>query len=105
VQEQQKSIGDILPSSSIRVSRQQTSCTVEEDAVVLDTKHNFYYGLENVAARIWQLIQKPISFEQLVRSISEEYEVDSAQCAADSKVFLVELLKKDLITVDQLTNT
>ena len=90
----------INSSSLICAERHQTSCLVDSDAVVLDTARNFYYGLNPVAARIWQLIQSPITFDEVVSRILEEYDVDKLQCSADCHEFLTALFEKNLIILD-----
>lgn len=58
-----------------------------------------YYGLNEVGASIWQLLQQPKTVANLCDAILEEYEVEAAQCEADVLVLLQELIEAQLIVV------
>src|SRR2546427_11651852 len=45
--------------STVVAGKEQISCNLAEEAVVLGLKAGVYYGLNSVAARIWNLIQEP----------------------------------------------
>lgn len=56
------------------------------------------YNLNEVAARIWELIDAQRSLEDIVSVIVEEYEVDHAQASNDVEVLAVQLKEMGLIT-------
>ena len=41
----------------VRASRQQASCDVHGEVVILDVEKGAYYGLEEVGARVWELLR------------------------------------------------
>ena len=57
--------------------------------------HNF----NEVAARVWELIDGQRTVTDIAAVISGEYEVEPAVAEADIMAFLDELLQKDLIRV------
>ena len=57
--------------------------------------HNF----NEVAARVWELIDGQRTVADIAAVISDEYEVQLAVAEADILAFLDELLQKDLIKV------
>jgi len=52
------------------------SCDLVEEAALLNLKDGVYYGLNPVGARIWNLLQKPITAGEILEVIIEEYDVE-----------------------------
>ncbi len=57
-----------------------------------------YVGLDIVATRIWHLLEDPQSIDELVTTLSEEYDVDEQSCRTDVRGFLESLLSFKVIT-------
>lgn len=71
--------------------------TIDGEEVIMSVKHGQYYGLEGVGLRVWELIEEPRSFEQLVDHIQEEFEVELEICEKDLVAFLSEMERLELI--------
>jgi Coenzyme PQQ synthesis protein D (PqqD) len=84
-------------SSTIVVAGNQAFCNLAEEAVILDLKAGVYYGLNSVGARVWDLIQKPKTVEQVRDAILEEYDVDLDRCERDLLVLLQDLVGRELV--------
>lgn len=82
---------------SIVAASEQVSCTLAEEAVILDLKSGVYYGLNPVAARVWDLIQEPKTLQKIRDTILEEYDVDLDRCERDLLTLLRELAARELI--------
>jgi Coenzyme PQQ synthesis protein D (PqqD) len=65
--------------------------------VVLDTINNEYFGLENVAAKIWQLLETPKSIEHICQEVMLEFEVEFDDISPDVVEFLEKLHAQGLI--------
>ena len=63
-------------NSTVVAAKDQVSCEVADEAVILDVKAGIYYGLNSVGARIWDLIQEPSTVDQIRDAILQEYEID-----------------------------
>ena len=85
--------------STVVAAKEQVSCSLAEEAVVLDLKAGVYYGLNEVGARIWNLIQEPKNVSELRDAILREFDVDANLCEHDLLVLLRDLAGKELITV------
>ena len=70
------------------------------EAIVLNMKSGVYFGMEQVAALIWDLIEKRRSVREIRDAIMKEYEVDSNTCEKDLKSFLDDLQSAGLIEID-----
>lgn len=53
--------------------------------------------LNEVAAFIYCQLKEPVSFEDLLRAVTDEYEVDEATAARDLKVLLADLAEKGIL--------
>lgn len=96
---------DILSGHSIVfATKEQVSCILAEDIVILNLRHGTYHGLNPVAARIWNLIQKPIIINEIRDAILNEYDVGPEQCERDLMQLLQELIEVGLIEVRNETS-
>lgn len=83
--------------SFVAAAKDQVSCNLSGEEVILNLKNGIYYGLDEVGAKIWSLIQKPRSLESIGAALAREYGVSRAQCDKDLAVFLEELAAAGLI--------
>lgn len=74
-------------------------CELNGEAVVLSLKNGKYYGLNPVASRIWELIQNPLSTEEIQQAILLEYDVESEMCAQEISIFLKQMAAEELIVI------
>jgi hypothetical protein len=85
--------------SIVVVSKDQMASDIAGETVILGLSAGRYYGLDAVGARIWQLIQTPMTVANLVRTIVSEYEVDPEQCEADLLKLLQQMIDSRLVEV------
>ena len=82
---------------AISIQPDVLSQTVDKEAVLLDLKNELYYGLNEVGARIWQLLQEDNSLEQIKEVLLEEYDVDETLLQKDLDTLVSALKQADLI--------
>jgi len=92
-----------LPSEeAIVVARErQVACAVGDEAVVLQMDYGIYYGLNAVAARVWQLIQTPHAISAVVSQVQQEFEVDPDRCCQDVRELVAKLAQARLVLVTE----
>ena len=90
----------INDSSIISAAKEQISSDLGGEAIILNLKSGVYHGLNEVAAKIWNIIQNPKSVNDVRTILLEEYEVDFQQCDRDLKELLQELTKVGLIEIN-----
>lgn len=73
---------------------------VGEDAFLLNTQTNKYYGLEKVGARLWQLLTTGKSLKESHQILLSEYKVEPHQLEQDILELLENLQKNGLIEVE-----
>ena len=71
-------------------STDQVSCDLAGEAAILNLKNSVYYGLDTVGARIWTLVQEPITVGAVRDAMLREYDVEPERCERD----LIDLLQK-----------
>jgi len=86
-------------STTIVAMGDNVSCDLSGEVVVLGMKQGIYYSLTPVAARIWELIQKPQDLSTIRDTIVEEYEVAPDHCERDLIVLLSDLRRHNLARI------
>jgi Coenzyme PQQ synthesis protein D (PqqD) len=88
-------------NENIIISRQKDVVfnKLDDEIVMMSIKNGEYYGLDNIGSRIWEIIEKPVSVNQIADILKNEYAVSESQCKNDVNEFLNILLKKDLIQI------
>jgi hypothetical protein len=76
------------------------STVLDGEAVLLDPKSGKYFGLNEVGARIWTLLQEGASAGGIRRAIVSEYDVGEERARADVVAILTELESRDLVVRD-----
>lgn len=56
-----------------------------------------YYGLGQIGSKIWLLIEQPKKVKELIKLLTEKYDVEDKQCQHDVCSFLTQLHEKGLI--------
>jgi hypothetical protein len=88
-------------STIVIAARAQVSSDLGGEAVILQLASGTYYSLNEVGARIWELLQQPVSVGELRARIEEEYEVDADTCAADLRRLLAALAREGLVEISR----
>ncbi|MEK7404204.1 MAG: PqqD family peptide modification chaperone [Acidobacteriota bacterium] len=89
----------VKPDTIVRQAREQVSCDLGGEAAILNLANGTYYGLDQVGARIWNLIAKPTRVDEIRSAVLEEYEVAPERCERDLEELLSELAEHGLIEV------
>ena len=85
--------------STVVATEGQVSSDLGDEVAILDFKVGMYYGLDNVGARVWNLIQKPRTVEEIRDILTSEYEVEPFRCERDLITLLRDLLDEGLVEV------
>lgn len=70
---------------------------VADEAVLLNIADNHYYGLDDVATRMWQLLAEHGTEEAVIQEMLAEYDVDEATLHQDFAALVEELEQRGLI--------
>ena len=89
------------PQDRLARKPQMISTEIDQETVLMHIEAGAYYGLEGPAQSIWQALETPISFAELVDRLTGEYEIAPDSCAAETERFLAELEKEGLLVVER----
>ena len=94
-----KQMANISNVSIISRNENMLFSKLDDELVMMSIQNNEYYGLDNIGTRIWEIIEKPISFSDLMKIILDEYEVNENECKEDILEFLNLLMEKKAIVI------
>ena len=96
----------MLPLQSVIGHRRYTrtpnleAAKLDNSLVMLNLSRNNYVALDDVAARIWDLLESPRSRKELCELLKDEFEAPDGRIASDVGAFLDELLQEGLLSVE-----
>ncbi len=90
---------EISVDSVVVASKRQVSSDLGGEAAILDLEGGVYYGLDEVGARIWEMIQEPRPASEVRDALIEEYDVEPERCERDLLALLQRLAEERLVEV------
>ena len=70
---------------------------VEDGAVLLNLDSGEYHGLNPVGAKIWEMLESPMSEPELCRRIEDAFGTDAETAAQDVRTFVQHLIDRKLV--------
>ncbi len=89
----------ISTTSVVVAATDQVSSDLAGEAVILSMRTGMYYGLDRVAAHIWELLRTPTCVADIRDAIVQQYDVESEGCERDVLNFLHQLADQGLIEI------
>jgi len=90
----------MLNQASVVVRRQEPlTTTVDGEIVMLSPDRGAYFSLGETGSRIWELLETPLSVDELCAGLVDEFAVDADTCHAETLAFLEELVRAGLVEV------
>ena len=77
------------------------SSKMDDEVVMMSIEKGNYYGLNPVAAEIWEMLTGPLSVQTICDRLMEDFDVDTDQCLAEVVAYLAKLGSEGLITVSE----
>jgi Coenzyme PQQ synthesis protein D (PqqD) len=89
----------ITNNTLVAVAEDVVSCDLLEETAILNMKNSVYYGLDPVGTRIWNLIQQPITIQEILDVLLAEYDVEPERCQADLYELIEQLIDNQLVEI------
>jgi hypothetical protein len=89
----------LAPTDRLSCPPEVLSRVLDGEAVLLQLDTGMYFGMNDVASRIWERIVKGATVREIVEGISAEFEVDEATLDRDLGEFVGALVAKRLCEV------
>lgn len=84
-------------NSKMKVPPQVMWRAIGEETVLLNLERGLYFGLDEVGARIWELLAAEKSFPEIASVVAGEYDVNIEQVRSDLIEFIGTLVEKGLL--------
>lgn len=84
-------------SRSIRRADDVFASSMDDTLLMMSISRGQYYGLNGVGPRIWQLLEQPVTEDDIVQHLLQEYAVDEATCRREVTGFLAGLRERGLL--------
>ena len=81
------------------VSTNQVSSELAGQSVILNIDRGIYFGLDEIGARVWNLIQQPQKMSVVRDALVRKYEVTPQCCEQDLLSLVANLADEGLVTV------
>ena len=75
----------------------QISTRLDGEEVILHRGSEKYFGLNEVGTLLWESLEEPRTVDELVATVSEEFDVSEEQCHKEVESFVDDLDAADLI--------
>jgi hypothetical protein len=85
-----------------RRNKQILDGELDDNQVMMHLEKGKYFGLNPVGKRIWELIDQPKSYNELIQILLTEYEVSTEQCTQEVQAFLNKAIHYDIVIKDEL---
>lgn len=89
----------LTPGDTVQIHPDILATPMGDDLVMLNIETGTYFGVEDVAKRIWEQIESPTTIAAIVATLCEEFEVTPEDCEQDVIRFLTRADAAKLITV------
>ncbi len=70
---------------------------VGEELVMMSVDSGVYIGLNNVGARVWELIDTPRDLGEICWALAEEFETTPETCRPDVEAFIAQLEQRGAV--------
>lgn len=90
---------NLTADSIISAHPEQLSSELDGETILLQMSSGLYYGLNEIGAVIWEMIQTPQSFEAIQAKLLESYEVSAEVCEQEVTKLLGDLHEAGLVEV------
>ena len=88
----------MTPSDRFAISEDVVSREIAGEVVLMDLESGLYFGLDEVGARIWQLLDKEAQdIAAICDAIVAEYDASRDVVEADTMALMSDLLERGLI--------
>lgn len=91
--------GPLSVCSIVGATRDHVSCSLGDEAAILNLKNSVYYGLNPIGARVWNLVQHERTVAEIRDVLLDEYDVEAKRCEQDLLDLLEKLREQGLIEV------
>ena len=83
--------------ATVQRASDTVDASIDDEVVTMSIASGNYFVMDPIAARIWALLEEPVTIARLVDQLTQEYDVAIDQCRHDVIAFLGDLLEKGIV--------
>lgn len=87
--------------SHLRIPAHVTTSFVDEDAILLNTRTNQYFAMQDVSSRLWQLLRDGKGLREACKILQTEYAADASEVEKDVLELVHDLMENGLVELDE----
>jgi Coenzyme PQQ synthesis protein D (PqqD) len=92
-------VPELSPETIVARRPEPLTAEVHDELVMLDPRQSAYFGLDRIGKRVWELLERPQSVNQLCGDLKDEFDVTFEDCRADVLALLEQLREAELLEV------
>jgi len=89
----------IMRHNKYRRNKDTISGQLDDQLVMMDIEKGQYFSLNPVSTRIWELLERSRTMEEICITLTREFEIEPGQCRAEVEEHLREMKELGLIYV------
>ena len=89
----------ITKESVVTAVPDQVSTDLGGEVAILHLTSGIYFSLNEIGARIWQMLQEPRPVNDILQTLLDEYDITAEECDRHLLTFLAELEAEKLVQV------
>ncbi len=75
------------------------SSKIDDEVVMMSIEEGKYFGLDSIGSIIWGLLDKPKSLKCIIPQLLKEFEVSEEECLQDCSSFILDMLDKKTLII------
>lgn len=91
---------NIEENTLIRKSADLLEAPMDDSLALMSIESGKYFGLNAVGRAIWELLEQPTSFQDIISSLMNRFDIDERSCKDQCKNFLKELMQRKMIELN-----
>lgn len=91
----------ILLNFSVTQRKGSIASDMDGEKVLMSIKNGKYYNLGKLGGEIWDLIEIPVTVNDLISNLLSQYDVERTECEEHVIAFLEHLNKESLINIEK----
>lgn len=84
-------------NSMLSVPEHVLARKVGGETVLLNLTSEQYYGLDGVGSRLWELIEEGMTFDEVIMTLVNEYDIDRETLMEDVQAVVSNLVRRGLL--------
>ncbi|CAK0761823.1 putative Coenzyme PQQ synthesis protein D (PqqD) [Gammaproteobacteria bacterium] len=87
----------LIFDSIVRRNDELLSAQVDDDLVMMNIATGNYHSLDDIGARVWDILAEPVSVMAICEQLMKEYEVEPTTCQHDVLTLLANMAEQNML--------